>query len=364
MSDLTDDLLDDLDQLETTTTELEEMQVSTKKKQGEASQVSSANTIDAASLSLEAAKASQEAAIESQKAANTAINLSQELKATIFELSDSNNAWRQATHHTNLELKSARSSLNVTLFVVVFLSFISTSLAGWLLYKTFQENNENQVEIIDIIQTENVIFNQGIEHRINQISSLIEMLTMDIKRLEQPPLLGNFILDDSKVNNLINHQTQTTIENAIPTEFKGVSIEQYKELKYLVEQILDKQQKLQASLLTHTHKPPKEVEVKHTIAAQGGLTAKQSKQLDGISWLIRQQEKTLKTIQDSLKASAETQQNDGLEDIIRSLNQLKSQVNNLSIQQNTIESQVKVLQKETEKLTAKPPRYSFRLREE
>lgn len=378
MNDFTDDLLDDLDSM---TSELEEVKSPSKSnsKKTEGSLTSSANEIDAASVSLEAAKASQEAAIESQKAADATIHISQDLKSQIIELSDSNTAWRQATRHANIELKSVRSSISITIYIIVFVSFVSAGLAGWLFYQVFQENKKMKDHILDMIQTENMIFNQGINAKVDQLSSLIEALSDDIYKLEmsqeghvqEEKIYTSQHTTEEHIVNLepnvvIPDETATKIQLDTTTtkEFKSVTTEQYKELKHLVNQILDKQQKLQSSLLILSNKVSKSVKEKPSVIdLQGGLTTKQAKQLGGINWLIRQQENTLKEIKASLHATKKTQSDNDLEEIRKILNALKLQIHGLSLQQNTIESQVKVLQKETERLSAAPKPYSFRLRE-
>lgn len=378
MNDFTDDLLDDLDSM---TSELEEVKSPSKSnsKKTEGSLTSSANEIDAASVSLEAAKASQEAAIESQKAADATIHISQDLKSQIIELSDSNAAWRQATRHANIELKSVRSSISITIYIIVFVSFVSAGLAGWLFYQVFQENKKMKDHILDMIQTENMIFNQGINAKVDQLSSLIESLSDDIYKLEmsqeghvqEEKIYTSQHTTEEHIVNLepnvvIPDETATKIQLDTTTtkEFKSVTTEQYKELKHLVNQILDKQQKLQSSLLILSNKVSKYVKEKPSVIdLQGGLTTKQAKQLGGINWLIRQQENTLKEIKASLHATKKTQSDNDLEEIRKILNALKLQIHGLSLQQNTIESQVKVLQKETERLSAAPKPYSFRLRE-
>ena len=378
MNDFTDDLLDDLDSM---TSELEEVKSPSKSnsKKTEGSLTSSANEIDAASVSLEAAKASQEAAIESQKAADATIHISQDLKSQIIELSDSNTAWRQATRHANIELKSVRSSISITIYIIVFVSFVSAGLAGWLFYQVFQENKKMKDHILDMIQTENMIFNQGINAKVDQLSSLIESLSDDIYKLEmsqeghvqEEKIYTSQHTTEEHIVNLepnvvIPDETATKIQLDTTTtkEFKSVTTEQYKELKHLVNQILDKQQKLQSSLLILSNKVSKSVKEKPSVIdLQGGLTTKQAKQLGGINWLIRQQENTLKEIKASLHATKKTQSDNDLEEIRKILNALKLQIHGLSLQQNTIESQVKVLQKETERLSAAPKPYSFRLRE-
>ncbi len=375
MSESTGDLLDELDELEDL--EILETNLSDDKGVPEPSsknptvesKTSSANEIDAAYISLDAAKASQEAATENQKAAEATINIAHNLKAQIIDLSEANSSWRQATRNANVELKSARSAMTTTMSIMVVLSLISTSLTGWVFYKISQENQRAAETIIDIIQTENSLFNQGINSKIDQISSLIGFLVRDMQQLAQQS--GSFNMQTPSLELLLDQETlvdKNVDKNILSPKDKIFYSEQNDDLSILVTQILDKQQQLQASLLSHSNKIYKALAVEQTPSKQNlsglaGLTDKQIKQLDGISWLVRKQERTLKSIQESLKSADKKQDSDELTDIKQLLNELKSQIDGLSMQQRRIKSQVNSLQEDTEQLLAEPKPYSFRLRQ-
>jgi len=156
MNDFTDDLLEDLENLEQSTEEV----VATSKPASKASTHNqtqgSANSIDSASLSLEAAKASQTAASESQKAAQAAITLSNEFKAQIIELSDSNVAWRQAARQSVNELNANRSKMTIMMVISIIMAFITTGMAGWLFFYMSKKQEQYKGQVLDVIQTSTI----------------------------------------------------------------------------------------------------------------------------------------------------------------------------------------------------------------
>ena len=467
MSDFTEDLLEDLEELENSTSELSEQQSIASAKTQQKAQSSSATDIDSASLSLEAAKAAQEAAVESQKAADSAIQLSHELKSQIIDLSDSNTGWRQASRHSIQELKSSRTTAVVLMSLMLVLSLISTGIAGWLFYQVTQKNQQLKGEILDLLQTETKLFNKGMNIKVDQISSLIEILSMDIEKLTEQKTTAPHPTEETEETEIEAHETPVTTEHQVqeapkeanamqpnethghkghehehdnahdtkhepadethhdtahetkheaahethhepthdtahethhethhktaqepahethrepthetaPVKFQGVTPEQHQALKKLVEKILDKQQQLQASLLSYSHKMQVMPKAKAPTAKapavvhQTGLTAKQIKQLDGVSWLVRKQEKTLKKIQATLQSTSTKPEhhsaqpeNNSLKSIEKSLAEITAQISRLTLQQSAIENQVKTLEIETKKLSAEPKPYSYQLR--
>ncbi|WP_373017992.1 hypothetical protein [Thiomicrorhabdus sp.] len=403
---ITDDLLDELEQLEASAEALEEQVNQNKEKQEAFQKLDSANQIDALTLAVEAARTAQEAASQSHKAAETSISHANRQKAQIMELSEGNFAWRQATKVAGNELKSAKSSFAIMLSANVAFSVIAASAIGWMLYDMHKKQAQFKGEVLDIIQTENTLFNKQITIKVDQISSLLELLTAEIQRMK--PLIQQSFNENktdletnapqtSKVPDaqsvkidLAQEAPQTTAdatsgtesteatkqqpnaavteiasqEQPKPSDTKSSNLDapenaQYAEIKKLVEQILDEQQKLQAKTL---------------VATQQGITEQQAKQLKDINWLVGKQSKTLNEIKQTLlkqptvstgKSSAadNTKTLKNYELIQQSLTELKAQLESIKAQQDSVQSQVKALQEETQKLNQKPKPYSYHLKE-
>ena len=450
MNDLTDDILSDLADLESSTEELTQKTSMAKNKHHTLEGLDSAQQIDSASLVLEAAKAAQEAATQSQKAAESAIKLSNDFKAQIIELSDSNASWRQTARSASQDILKSRNAMIVTMSVTVVMGVITTSLSAWFLYYNSKKQEMFKGEVLDLIQTENALNNKGITLKVDQLASLIEALSADVQALKIPSITANTsakeqthapvnihaVNDDEPIeipktnhtqvndHNLhpetqaghtpvehhANHEEQThnqdthlsenkTVTHNPPTSHNheqvvehqelhhavtptqhqehanthvvsAINNQSFEEIKNLVNLILDKQQKLEAAILTQSQWLQKNKSLTATqpaLAENASLSDKQVKQLDGIGWLVRKQEKTLNEIQTILKESGKSNgttinHDQGIQNIEKSLNELKAQIHNLAAQQKDIESQVTDLQAQTKKLSESPKPYSYQSR--
>ncbi len=376
---ITDDLLDELEQLEASADALEDQVNHNKEKQEQFQKLDSANQIDAISLAVEAARTAQEAASQSQKAAETSLNHANRQKTQIMELSEGNFAWRQATKVANSELKSAKSSFAIMLTANVVLGVAAASAIGWMLYDMHKKQLQFKGEVLDIIQTENGLLNKQITIKVDQISSLLELLTAEIQRMKPPrkeqhlstmvpaPQPDPTAMPEEttkQADQVPPSNTESTVPSTATTETADVketlpksesaSIaenEQYANLKTLLDKILDEQQKLQAKTLA---------------ATQQGITEQQAKQLKDINWLVSKQSKTLNEIKQNLakqsgttsstaspETNKETLKNYKL--IQQSLEELKAQLKTITTQQNSLQSQVKALNDE-------PKPYSYHVK--
>lgn len=396
MNDFTDDILSDLDDLESSTEALQEHTSQAKSAQQQLASSGSAQSIDAASLALEAAKAAQEAAKQSQNAAESAIKLSNDLKAQIIELSDSNTSWRQTARSAAQDIERSRNTMVVLMSVTVVLGIVTTSLSAWFLYHNSKKQELFKGDVLDLIQTEVILNNKSINLKVDQISSLLEVLSAEIQNLntstsvkgssrnraaaievvERDEVVAEQTVEETVAapSEPVKSLKLTTPELSAPTteslpSHLALDPVQLEELKSLINLILDKQQKLEAAMmaqsvtLQHSAKTTKTNIVSAPSNTDAGLTEKQVKQLDGLGWLVRKQEKTLKEIQDSINAASQGSKNQntqtGFEGIEKSLNELKAQIVNLSTQQKAIETQVIELQEQTKKLSEPPKPYSY-----
>jgi hypothetical protein len=204
---------------------------------------------------------------------------------------------------------------------------------------------------------------------VDELSSLIEAMSADLIRMKSalntPVKIHSAVNENSgemPSQTLMDEQVPETEVDSATTAIAPVTGDEiqtpaitnqstteqstidYSELKALVEKILAEQHKLQAMTLAGS--------------AAGSLDASQVKKLDGISWLVRKQEKALKAIQANLtNEAADSSTSKGINN---TLNELKIQLHLLTEQQLTIQNQVKNLQTGLTKLTAEPAPYSYK----
>lgn len=397
MSDTADDLLDELSQLEDASADMQNKVKTASDNNKKLEAAGDADSLDSAALSLEAAKTAQLAAEQSQNAADAAIKLSHEQKAQVMELSDSNIAWRQSLRTASNDLKSAKNAVTIMMTVSIVLSIISVGIMGWLLNSLNKKNEALKGDVFDIINTENTLFNKNLNLKIDQLSSLIEALAADIQRLsrstpEQSSMSSSgekrFSLPDPEVKPKTQPEkpaepTSTSKEPQVSamdtktirpdlTELKSemhqLSSSREKQLKHiqgLLDQILNAQEKIQATAL---HQASKKQALPTTTVVSSGLTDEQVKKLNGIAWAVSTQRKLLKEIQKTLSAQPPIKATPdktpkALDKIDASLKHLSTQVRELKTQQDHIQKKVQGLENVTQELAARPQPYSYRSEE-
>jgi len=389
MSDIVDDLLQEVEQLEESTQALD---ASVQKNVSQNQQVNESNakaSAEANLLALETAKTAQEAAIQSHQAAQSSIKQADSLKSQALELTESNFNWRQAVRNAAKDFKSAKSSFTIMLVTSIIFSLIALGAMGYLLYAMQKQEAQFKGEVLDIITTENMLLNKKITLKIDELASVVEMLTQqvseqnttmqnsvtsahpidsnnmdekhpesvapnkesptseDTKKTEHNEILDSEHSNNKKVDESQNTQdthstaelqaneTKATVlkEDAHHSTTTQISAEEFAELKTMVEKVLTEQKSLQEK-------------VKQTPTSGSALTDKQVKKLNDISWLIRKQAKTLKDIQTrlGLKPSSKAQPNNTV------LNELK----NLHKQQSMMQQQMLDMQKTIKKYTEAP----------
>lgn len=397
MSDTADDLLDELSQLEDASADMQKevKTASDNNKKLEAS--GNADSLDSAALSLEAAKTAQLAAEQSQNAADAAIKLSHEQKAQVMELSDSNIAWRQSLRTASNDLKSARNAVTIMMTVSIVFSVISVGIMGWLLNSLNKKNEVLKGDVFDIINTENTLFNKNLNLKIDQLSSLIEALAADIQRLSRStPVQDRMPASGEKRPSLPEREAKPKSQSEKPaeptanlkenqasamdvktirpdfTELKSemheLSDSREKQLKHIegvLDQILNAQEKIQATAL---HQASKKQAMPTTTVVSSGLTDEQVKKLNGIAWAVSTQRKLLKEIQKTLSAQKPAKASSdktpkALDKIDASLKHLSTQVRELKTQQDHIQKKVQGLESVTQELAARPQPYSYRSEE-
>jgi len=395
MSDIMDELLEEVEQLEQSTQELE---ATSQKSATHKQQIAEANnkaSTDANLLALETSKTAQDAANQSHQAAKAAIKQAEILKEQALELTESNFNWRQAVRNANKEIESIKSKFTAMLITSIVFSLIAVGVIGFLLYTMQKQEAEFKGEVLDIVSTESTILDKKVTLKMDELASVIEILSQKVS--QSTSLNSKTAVRIHKVENSENHTDKMASENqhkeakqdhtnenhhmmsqehdtdhgtihetshkmahnthdktdvndkAHSKELNAITKltsptseqhknqvtltdEHYKELKALIEKLLATQNKLQ----TQTHQ-----------TTSSGLNKKDTKKINDISWIVRQQTKTLKEIKAKigLKHNKASHSNN---DTI--LNELK----NLQLQQGALQKQIVEMQSSVKKLANKP----------
>ncbi len=346
MSNIVDDLLQDVEELEVSTQVMDNDVQNLDQKKSTLKGSTQAMHND---ILLKTANTSQEAAKQSQLAATTAIKLSEQLKARNTELEELSNNWRQAVRNTLREQQTAKKYFAVMLGATLAISIISLGSIGYFFYLLNQQNAQHRGEVLDIIQTESKLLSNKLTVKTDELASLTEAMSADIKRLSQNNTIQ---VTPAPVSTAPTQKTTKVIPSKqVPNN--ALNIEQintqHKELKSLIQELLSQvSQKKQAAK-------------SHPQTKQMVADPVQLKKLNDLSWLIRKQDKALKSIQKTLSGKLSTSSNS--KHVEKSLTILKKELNTLNQQQSEIQLQLKTLQESFSKYLTKPiqkPEYSYK----
>jgi len=384
MSEIVDELLEEVEQLESATKELESSveTVRTQEKQLESAQKQADSEVHL--IALQTAKTAQEAAHESQKAAEASIKQVELLKAEMLELNDSNFNWRQSVRNAAKDFKSAKSSMSIMLTTSIIFSLIVLGAAGYLFYATQKQQAKYQGEVLDILSTENTLLKKHITLKIDELASMIENMNLPTHHADSVISHDETIpaTDVPEVIHAEDHNKEHTEETATVETAKN---QQHEKAEKLVvaensepasEEILQHQETLLASVkwlqehtLTHKELDALEAainELKTSMTENVGkqpsasaLTDAQVKKIDGISWLVRKQSKTIQSLEEKI-AQLKVAKPDTDTATIQTM---KAELMDVKKHQLQMKAQLTEIQKTIDLLTElskEPPPYSYR----
>lgn len=346
MSNIADDLLQDVEELEASTQDMDS-NVQDLEQQKSALNDRVKATHD--KTLLETAKISQESAKQSHSAAATSIKLSEQLKARNTELEELSNNWRQAVRNTLREQQTAKKYFAVMLGATLAISIISLSSIGYFFYLLNQQNTQHKGEMLDIIQTESKLLSNKLTVKTDELASLTEAMSADVKRLSSQNIqssasnIKQVTVDSRDTNKIINTELSKQAA-AHALNIKQLNA-QHRELKALIQKLLVQKQTVKNIPKTQ----------------QSATDPAQLKKLNDLSWLIRKQDKALKTIQKTLSGKLDRPSDN--QKTQKTLTALKAELSTLNQQQNEIKLQLKTLQKSVSILLKKPvknPPYSYK----
>ncbi|WP_127470329.1 hypothetical protein [Thiomicrorhabdus aquaedulcis] len=186
MSQMVDDLLQEVEQLDEITQQLDAQQHQSAQHQSTLGQAQSTIKMDAHLAALETAKTAQQAAQHSHQATEATLKVAAEQKAQVLELSEANFSWRQALRNANADIKSIKGSVAIMLTSAILFSVLSLFIIGYLLYALTQKEELYKGEVLDIIKTEGTLHQKQVTLKIDEMSAMLEVLTYEIQSLKTP----------------------------------------------------------------------------------------------------------------------------------------------------------------------------------
>lgn len=390
MSNTVNDLLDEVEQLDNATQDLE-AQADAKKLQNEQFETAKIKAGSEAHLiALETTKVAQEAAQESQKAANQSIKQAEQLKAGLMEISESNYNWRNNLRTSVDAFKKSQSTIAK---LAIFTAFISVSTVAAVIY--FLDESKKHVELakgemLDILRTENALLQKGITLKLDELSYVIE--TVQQQQMEQQEAARKLAMTTSKMNEAEKEMSSKDVmpsaemsdatteampaadtkamnDSSLPKEHSSQPAQDTNDMPDVKQQSTDKPNAMQAENHSDMNTIHQEIAAlktqisellsqtksgKHTSPAQ--LTKAANKKLNDISYLVRKQSKSITALESQMKKSPSSH---------KAYQSVESELKAIKQQQLTMSSELKKIQKDLEylsKMAKEPAPYSYRAR--
>ena len=396
MSEIVDELLKEVEELEIATDTLETSSDKMQQEQESYDQAKASAAMEPDLIALETAKTAQEAAKQSQLAAQASIRQTENLKAEILEITESNFNWRQAVRHANQEFKAAKSTFSIMMITAILFSSIALAAAGYFMYSMKKQNEQLKGEIIDLLANENALLKKSINLKMDEMASVIENLnhpanvaanhqkttehnqTIDIASEAIPELSAmqnhsgetentatmgtdkqSLITDESANKTTDTPNDNSTHKPAMNTTVMSADEKQQlmSQLSWLKENSVAKEDL--ESIKAELDKLSTQVQALKTVKSASGLSTEQTKKLDGVHWLVRQQTKQIEQLAKELKTVASPKTDE------KSATQTLSEFNAIKAQQAAMAEQLKQIQKtidELSELSKEPPPYSYKAR--
>lgn len=174
MKDIADDLINDLEDLENSTEELNEQVDQVVKNNATLDKYTGETAMETAVLMLEASKVAQESAISSQETASVNLKLAGQQQQQIDSMHDAGISWRQTIRDANLEIKSSRGFFVGMLTSAIILTLIAAGLMSWLVLMSKNNQAESQSQLMDMIQTESSLNQRQVNMKIDELASVVE----------------------------------------------------------------------------------------------------------------------------------------------------------------------------------------------
>ncbi len=309
MSNIVDDLLQDVEELNHNTDSMNKNSDLEKTLQAARHQTL-----------IQTAQITQEAAKHNHSATSQAIKLSETLKARTTELDELSTTWRQAIRNTLKEQQTTKKYFAVMLGATLAISVVSLGSTGYFFYLLNQQNAQHKGDVLDIIQTESQLLSNKLIVKTDEMAALVEAMSADVKRLSHTS--G----DEVNTQHTTAHQHNTKASPQLhfsEPELTETLTQHYNKLKQLIQSLNKQVQKI-------------------TTSSPYPLT-QSDRTLNNLITQLQKQEAHLQAIQNTLKARhtpvvIKSKENN------RILNTLKTEISTLNQQYNAIQTSLKTLQ--------------------
>lgn len=238
MTNIADELLEELETLEQTTDMLESQVQDVKDTRSKLKNAPTPQEINTAALLLEAIKATQKATENSQESAQINLRIADKQQMHLDDLQDIALSSRQAMRNASQDNKSIRSFVaGVSITAIVLLGGIA-GVSAWFFYEGQKQQIAFEQSIIDIIKTENTLNQRQLNLKINELASIIEV------SVENP--ISTDVNFDESLNDTLLEQVETLAANEQLTK-------EITQLKQWLESATETNQQQLSAFLTKTN---------------------------------------------------------------------------------------------------------------
>lgn len=383
MKDIADDLLDDLQELETSTDELETQVDNVTQNQQVLNKHAGESAMESAVLMLESSKLSQDASIHSQTAAEISLKLAKEQQMQVDDLHQANNSWRQAIRNASEEIRTSKNFFIAVFILSLVTSIGVASLVGWLLFNDVQKQEDLKQNIMDMIQTETTISQRQINLKIDELASVLDahkapsdmdyqnsttllegepVTQLDIKTIS-PTASATTINTESGLNSPELNLSESI--TSMSQTLKQMLTEQKKTLNYISEQLTGQNQEKSSNGITARKPTPIDLSsLTQQLSKLEKLLNTQAASLENISKQLTPKVESKAVIKPSQSKNTVIKDSSDQSEIKTQLNQLTKDFLTLKEQQKSVQSALDKLSESIEKSqqekSAEPKPYSYR----
>lgn len=375
MNELGDELLDELQDLESSTSELKEQIEMAEEANQTAQHHSTQAVFQTAVFMLEAGKLAQETAVQNQEASQINLKLAQSQQFQIEDLQQANSSWRKAVEKASEELKTSKG-FYIAIFVISLLTSLGVfAILSWFLYANNNSQLDTQQEIIDIIQTEAQINNRQLHAKLDEIQNRLG-ITDAANNLTPSNKVDNLTENLLVIENTENLTTELANNQATKAEEKveqkqEVSQQDLTQLAELLEDTLAKQAKAIESALQQANRQDPATasnkEIQQKLVTLEKLINQQTASLQAISKQLNQQATTRSgsaatSATNPAKPVAQANQptDDKLEAIQADIKQLQEQQATTQQEVQELGSKIEASEQKRAEADQQPKPYSYR----
>lgn len=368
MKDIADDLINDLEDLENSTQELNEQVDQVVKNNATLDKYAGETAMETAVLMLEASKMAQESAISSQESASINLKLAGQQQQQIDSIHDAGISWRQTIRDANLEIKSSRGFFIGMLTSGIIVTLIAIGLMSWLVLMSKNNQAESQSKLLDMIQTESSLNQRQVNMKIDELASVVEN-ALSYQRAgtnsSDPKLSTTNPPSNELVEGSIDQNNQPADIAKTPLNTNQSPSTQFDEIQQTIAHSLAEYKTAlnDFAKANPTNTDGEKTDLKpftNQLAKIENLLQAQSTQIDSLNKSLKNSVK-----QNTANVKADTSVKSANDNLTKQLSDMKKQLDSLQARQNDIHSNLQKLTNEFAKAKEEsanegPKPYSYR----